>query len=268
MKALKTLVAAASAVLLSAGVPAHAGVIIDLFDGGVTQTVQTGTVGVGGTDWSQTGPYASNSVIGQYRDMSITKLSDQVSPAGSITTFTAAGGVLDLSNPTGNTSMGVVTWDGINNAGAMGANVDTSGLGGLDLTAGGANALLASIVAADLGFDYKIRVWDMSGNWSVLSSLVVEKVLPGDGASADYQFSWFNLASGDYFLGGLPFNISRNGIVDFTNIGALQLELSNASEISVDLAIGKIETIPEPGTLALVGAALFGVAAVGRRRKS
>lgn len=263
----KSFAAAAVATLLSVGTSAHAGVIIDLFDGGISQSVSTGTVGAGGTAWNQVGPGVSG-VLGGYRDMSITKLSDQVAPAGSPTTFIAEGGVLDLSNPTGNTSLGVVTWDGANNAGAQGLNVSTTGLGGVDLTADGATALLANIIAADLGFDYKIRVWDMFGNTSTLSASVQVPIVPAYDASADYLFSWFNLANGAQNEGGLDFTISRTGIVDFTKIGALQLELTNASAISVDLAIGQVRAVPEPGVLALLGAGLLGAAVAGRRRKA
>ncbi len=265
MKALKkTLVAVAATAMLSIGSIAHAGIVIDLFDG-PAQSVVTSTLGATVNNQSA----ANANVVGLYRDLSITKTFDNV---GTVNTgessLASGGGVLQLDNATGNESLGVITWDGINDAGAAGALVDTTGLGGLDLTFGGANALLASIVAADLGFDYKIRVWDMAGNVSTLSAAVQLPVQPVDGVSADYQFSWFNLADGFYDIAGFQFTIAKTGIIDFSEIGALQLELSNADTISVDLAIGAIQTIPEPGTLALVGAALFGVAAVGRRRKA
>lgn len=265
MKALKkTLVAVAATAMLSIGSVAHAGITIDLFDG-PAQAVTTSTLGATVNNQSA----ANANVVGLYRDLSITKNFDNV---GSVdageSSLASGGGVLQLDNATGNESVGVITWDGINDAGAAGAFVDTTGLGGLDLTFGGANALLASIVAADLGFDYKIRVWDMAGNVSTLSAAVQFPVQPVDGVSADYQFSWFNLADGFYDIAGLQFTIAKTGIIDFSEIGALQLELTNADTISVDLAIGAIQTIPEPGTLALVGAALFGVAAVGRRRKA
>lgn len=265
MKALKkTFMAVAATALVSVGSAAHAGVIIDLFDG-AAQSVATSTLGASVNN--QSGP--NPNVIGQYRDLSITKTFDNV---GTVNTgessLASGGGVLQLDNATGNESLGVVTWDGINDAGIAGALVNTTGLGGIDLTLGGANALLASIVAADLGFDYKIRVWDMLGNASTLSAEVQFAVQPSDGVTADYQFNWFNLANGAYLIDGLAFTIAKTGIIDFTQIGALQLELTNTDTISVDLAIGQIQAIPEPGTLALVGAALFGVAAAGRRRKA
>lgn len=264
MKALKkTLAAAAATALLSIGTSAQAGVIIDLFDG-PSQAVATSTLGA--TVNNQSGPNAN--VIGLYRDLSITKTFDNVGGVNDgESRLAAGGGALSLDNATGNKSTGVVTWDGINNAGAGGTSVNTSGLG-VDLTFGGANALLADIIAADLGFDYKIRVWDILGNTSTLSASVQFAVQPGDGISADYQYSWFNLADGNYLISGLAFNIANTGIVDFSQIGALQLELTNPTSISVDLALGEVQTVPEPATLALVGAALFGVAAAGRRRKA
>ena len=268
MKSLqKTLVAVAGALLFSVGSAAQAGVIIDLFQG-AQQTAATSTLNA--TANNQSGPFAATSVLGQYRDLSIKKTFDNV---GGInvgeSSLSAGGGALQLDNATGNKSVGVVTWDGINNAGNLGINVNTTGLGGVDLTAGGvANAILTGVIAADLGFNYQIRVWDMDGNKSILSAGVQFPVNPSDNIIADYQFSWFNLANGNYNIGGLDFNIARTGLIDFTNIGALQLELENSDRISVDLAIGSIQTIPEPGVLALVGAGLFGVAVAGRRRKA
>lgn len=276
MKALKkTLVAVAATAMLSIGSVAHAGIIIDLFEGsGATrQTAATSTEGA--TAYSQVGPRAN--VIGQYRDISITKTADSDTDQNDGESRLSAGaGTLQLDNATGNRSVGLVTWDGINDVQANNPGtdngVDTTGLGGIDLTFGGANALEASVRSADLGFDYKIRVWDMLGNKSTLSASVQFAVVPTDGIFADYQFSWFNQGTGDYVapspFGPFFYSILNEGTVDFTQIGALQLELSNTSVDSIDLGLGLVRAIPEPGTLALVGAALFGVAAVGRRRKA
>jgi hypothetical protein len=277
----KSILGAALVAALGFGSTAQAGVIIDLFtDPAAGQSV--GTSIVGNTVFSQAGPIANT--IGGYRDLSIQKTFDNVGAANvGDSTLTAGGGVLQLDNATGNRSLGVVTWDGINNAGANGASVLSTGLGGINIAAGGADRFLADIIAADLGFDYKITVWDMDGSKATLSSSVQFAVQPGDGVSSDFLFNWFNLANGNYCDGvssppvcadpstQLNFSILRGGnlgAINFSQIGAFQFEFTNPSTISVDFAIGTIETIPEPGSLALAGIALLGVALAGRRRKS
>jgi len=257
---------------------AYAGVIVDLFTdppGGQSVTANN----VGQTTNNQAGPLPSANVIGAWRDLSINKTFDNVGAANvGDSTLTAGGGALQLDNATGNKSIGVVTWDGSNNAGAGGASVLTTGLGGVNLMAGGADRFLAQVLAADLGFDYKITVWDMDGSKSVLAASVQQPIQP-PGEAAEYLFSWFNLASGTYCDGvasppacsdpttQLNFTITHTGgAIDFAHIGALQLELENTSLISVDLALGNIQTVPEPGTLALAGLALMGLAGLRRRK--
>lgn len=274
MKALKkTLVAVAATVMVGIGSAAHAGVIVDLFEGstaaGTRQSVATSTLN--DTQYNQVGPRAN--VIGLYRDISITKTADEDSDANDgQSRLTIGGGILQLSNDDGNKSVGLITWDGSNNVEANGVDVDGFGPTGIDLTFGGANALEAAVRSADQGFQYKIRVWDVDGNKSTLSASALFNVVPADGITADYQFSWFNQATGDYVapspFGPFNYSILNEGIVDFTRIGALQLELYNENTASIDLSLGLIRTVPEPGALALVGAALFGVAAAGRRRKA
>jgi hypothetical protein len=279
----KTLLGAAVATLIGFGSAANAGVVIDLFKdpSGTTQSVTTSTLGVGGSSANEGGAYPANQVIGRYRELYIEKTADacnQVANPGcqnvGASTLTAGFGELALSNDDGNKSKGIVTWDG----GPNDPNtVQTTGLGGIDLTAGNATQFLAKVISADLGFDYVIRVWDMDGNSSALSASVVFRVgFDATDCGADptcvvgpidatYNFEWFTRPDGAYVDDGLSFVIDSNGVVDFTNIGALQLELSNARTFSVDLSIGSIESVPEPGTLALLGVGILG-AAVARRR--
>lgn len=274
MKALKkSLLAVAATTLLSIGTSAQAGVIIDLFNDNPSQFAATSTLYA-----TQTSQVAVAGALGGWRDLSITKTADS---SGNVndgeSRIASGGGTLSIDNANGNKSLGVVTWDGANDAGAQGGSVNALGLGGVDLTFGGAaNALLASIQAVDLGFSYQILVWDIFGNSSILSAAVQFPVdpeslgpipVPGP-VPADYQFAWFNLANNNYSIDGLNFNIAGTGGVDFTKIGALQLKLTNPTQASVDLGIGRIETVPEPDSLALIGAALFGVVAVTRSRKT
>lgn len=276
----KHLIGAAALVAMGAASTAQAGVVIDLFIDpvGSTQTVETEIKGATVSDQNLLA-YPNASVLGGYRDLSIKKTEDT---SGSVNTGRATlqidSGTLSLSNAVGVTSTGVVTWDGSNNAGALGTSVNGSGLGGIDLTAGGtANQIFADVLSADLGFNYKIKVWDMDGSIAELSAGVQFQV--NSTISSTYLLSWFNLADGTYCDGGpapcaspfqLDFKIERSGNggdIDFTKVGALQLTLEGTRG-DVDLALGTVKTVPEPGALALAGMALLGAGFASRRRNT
>lgn len=284
MKAMKkSLLGAAVCAALGFSAAAQAGVVIDLFTDPVGGIQRAETETLNATVFNQTGPFPTSNVIGGYRDISITKTGDTSGGADfGRATMSVDSGVLSFGNDPGVTSFGVVTWDGMNNAGAQGASVLPTGFGGvgIDLTAGGsASQFLTSILSADLGFNYKITVWDMDGDKSELSAGVQFQVNAPVGAG--YLFSWFNLSDGRYCAGSpyspppetcdpftqLDFTITRTGSgpIDFQRIGALQFSVVGARG-DVDLALGSIATVPEPGALALVGVALMGAGIASRRR--
>jgi hypothetical protein len=283
MKVMKIATSAALAAAFVSGNAANAAeVIIDLFtDPVLGQTVSTATIGT--FDTNQEGVFPA-SIIGGYRDLSITKLTDNFGLATQGDAALSVGaGTLTLDNATGVTSRGVITWDGINDAGNDGSNVNTTGLGGFDLTLNGSvDRILAELEYADLGFSYQISIWDMDGSAATLSAAVQFQVLST--YIAHYDFDWFQLADGAYCNGvssppsctnpltELDFTISRGGnlgSIDFTQIGALQLVLYNTEAYaSADFALGSVKTeVPEPGVIALLGLGLLG-AVTSRSRRS
>jgi hypothetical protein len=276
---------ALASALVFGGSAQAAEVIVDLFvDPALGHDVSTAIIGTFDTD--QAGAYPAT-IIGGYRDLSITKLTDDfgVATQGDAA-MAAGGGALTLDNATGVTSRGVITWDGANFAGNDGASVDTTGLGGYDLTMGGVvDTFLADVIYADLGFFYEIKVWDMDGSMATLAAGVQVSVGPNGmipSETAHYNFDWFQLPTGQYCDGviapplcadpftQLDFSITRGGNmgdIDFTNIGALQIVLYNTAEYaSADFALGNIRAVPEPSTLALLGLGLLGLGFSARRK--
>lgn len=271
---------------------ANAAVIIDLFtdpsDAAQHKVSVTKAGGNGSSDFDEyEGQVLPASILGNYRDLYVELVSSTNSDSSSGATLSAGGGGLNFSSASQTTAFGVVQWDGADNSSALtnGLNVDLKNCAGQTC-----DRFTALVTDADLAFAYEITVLDKDGTRVKLSSSSQFSVGsdPGDTpppVSADFLFSWFNLGTGLHFDGGLPFYITVEDAgatagVNFEQIGALQLSVNTTvpglidyagnpvvQKARIDLGLSSINVVPEPGSLGLVGAALFAASFVARSRR-
>jgi hypothetical protein len=223
-------VAVVASLLMGVG-SGHAIVIIDNFDF-TTQHVDKAAPG------PDTAATAAGEAIGDFRTIELTS----VVGALSASLDTNPGGVqlLALSNDVGVSSEALVTWD------AGGA-----GLGGVDLTQGGASPFLSlDIVSID------------QGNVDLLITITDVAAAGGDSAT----WSAIGLGVG---VKQRQLALFTNAInVDFTQVDKITLEIT--ADVASDLSLDSIFTsgqIPEPSTVVLLGIGILGVLGVSYRRR-
>ncbi len=212
---------------------------------GADQFVQvTGLNPMPPSDFSQQGNFST--VVGGYRDIFLTNAIGTTNRrAASAVIEPSVSQTLFYNNDTNVSSRLEVTWDGNDNS----STVDTNGLGGIDITQNDKlDAISVLFASADQSEAVIINIWDINGGFST-ASFTFPNLILDERVNFFYDLAEFTAATGNKSL--------FSGGVDFTQVGAIQLQLRGdpqtltALDAEVDIveSVDIIAEIPDSNSL-------------------
>lgn len=245
-------------------------VVVDLFN---TDQARISDATVGGPEVGSSVGNGDPTILGGNRDIFVSKVSGAV---GDEVRLQVLNGNLSFSNDSGVSGTGVVKWDGNNATSA----IDFNGLGGTNLTIAGANSFRVDTISSDAGFRFEIAAYTSATQFTIInfSATGNPSTNPPTIVTSYIPFSGFTNVAFCGLAGNPPLPAGVNSItcgsgntspVDFASLGALVFTIDPLGQsVDVDLRLDSITAVPEPGSIALVGAALLGLFATQRRRFS
>jgi hypothetical protein len=185
-------------------------------------------------------------ILGSERDVTLTLAS------GVGTTAIASAGEFAYGHIASSEGSATLTWDGSDAS----SSLDAIGLGGVDLTdAGASDGFVMSLLFNDFAASMVLTVYTDAANFSQATAPLPGGVPPDPQALLKVLFDDFVVAGGTG--------------ADFTDVGALSLEIDGSSTPALDVSLDYIETshvsVPEPSTAVSLLSALAAIAWSRRR---
>lgn len=219
-----------SAILALTAPLLRADILIDPFTDFQYTAISGGPVGFQ-SSWDA---ISAGSILGSEREIYIERTSAN---SGSISmdvdgSFT---GALAYASSPATRGRGIIVYDGADTNGA----IDYTGLGGIDLTDAGQYLGVALSTTSDLGATVRFTIYTDATHYSTFTNSIL--------ADPTFTFQSYFTRFADFSAAGV------DGGADFSNVGAITVELDGTSTPGTDIGIDYFAaTVPEPSGAMLI----------------